>query len=452
MFRGSISNLKMFALAAVLLAYPCGMAAQRGGAGGHVGGGLAGSGGLSGGGRSTGVDEKDDLKDFHAALAVQATSQQIIEFNAMVQSTERAGAELRAFLDHAQRGTAELARYDKVLADALEIARGENKKFLGTFSDRQKSGLKEAVKKLIKADSDLAQRAKMLDLEVEVAKTGGPQITGSAQSLEGVLIAFRDRQIDLGEEMSIAPSSGSPELTYNLPAVRNSVSFEQQPVAITTSAIISRSQSKSDQNTFSLELTADMSDLQLNITEVLRAELNKSDSCGEQIAIRRAILTPSAPASLAQVQVHYERWACFGRGTAKEMVEGNGTIDLKLSPAVGDDGTLRLLPAVARVDAEGVVGELLRSGSLGEALRDKVAESVLSTMRQGTDYKNILPSAAQGNVTMHRAQFQGTGAGKLSFVVLGDIRLSSDKVASLTVELKAGEAKGQPSSTETAPR
>ena len=251
--------------------------------------------------------------------------------------------------------------------------------------------------------------------------------------------------------MSIAASGGTQN-TYNLPLLKRSVNLEQQPVAITTSAVISRSQSQSDQNRFSLELTADMSDLQLNMTEVLRAELNKSDSCGEQIAIRSGILTPSAPASLAQVQLHYERWACFGRGSANEMVEGNGTIELKLTPAVGDDGTLRLLPAIARVDAEGLVGELLRSGSLGEAVRVKVVESVLTTMRQGTDYKNMIPSAAQGNVTMHRVQFQGTGAGKLSFVLNGDIRISSDKVASLTSELKASEAKGQPSSTETTQR
>ena len=385
MFHASrISNLRSVALAVALLVCPCGMAAQRGGGGGgHVGGGLAGGGGLSGGGKSTGVDQKDDLKDFHAVLAVQATSQQSIEFNAMLQSTERASAQLRAFIDHAGQTTAsELATHDKVLADALEMARTENKKFLETFSDQQKSGLKEAIKRVAKTDFDLAQRAKALDLEVEVAKTGGPQIIASAQILEGALATFHSRQIDLGEEMSIASSGGSQDFSYNLPPVRSSVNFERQPVAITTSGVISRSHSASDQNTFSLELTADMSDLQQNITEVLRTKLDKSDSCGEEVTIRSGILAPSAPATVAQVQLHYERWHCFSRGSANEMVGGNGMIEVKLTPAIAEDGTLRLVPAITRVEAEGLLGELLQSGSLGETVRDKVAESVLSTVQQ----------------------------------------------------------------------
>jgi hypothetical protein len=206
------------------------------------------------------------------------------------------------------------------------------------------------------------------------------------------------------------------------------------------------------QNTFALELTTDMSDLQQNMMEVLRAQLDKSDSCGEQVAIRSAILTPSAPASLAQVQLHYERWACIARGNTNEMAEGNGTIEIKLTPSVAEDGTLRLVPEIRRVDAVGVVGDLLRSGSLGERVRDIVAESLLSVIRPGADYKTLLPPAAQGSVTLRRAQFQGTGAGKLSVRLDGDIRVSSDNATSLTTQLKAGDAKGQQPPPETAPR
>src|SRR5208282_2681748 len=119
-------------------------------------------------------------------------------------------------------------------------------------------------------------------------------------------------------------------------------------------------------------------------------------------------LAPLSPAGLVVAQLHFERWACatqFGRETNNEMAEGNGLIEVKLTPTVGDDGALRLVAEVGRSDAEGLVGEMLRSGSLGDGLRDKIAEAILSAVRMGGDFKATLPPAAQGNATFRHAQF-----------------------------------------------
>ena len=56
------------------------------------GGGLSGPNGIA-----SGVSTKDELKDFHAVLAVQATSQQVTQFAALVKISEAASAELRSF-------------------------------------------------------------------------------------------------------------------------------------------------------------------------------------------------------------------------------------------------------------------------------------------------------------------------------------------------------------------
>ncbi|MHB8218586.1 MAG: hypothetical protein ACYDDS_21145 [Candidatus Sulfotelmatobacter sp.] len=437
----SISDVRTVALAAMLLACPCAMLAQRGAGGGHVGGGTAGGGGLSGGGRATGLDVKDDLKNFHAALAVQATSQQIIAYNLMVKSTAVASADLQALLEEAagQNNAPELAGRDKAFGQALETARTQNKKFLDGLSDRQKSGLKELVKKLTKTDSDLAQQAKALDEQFEATKAPGPQIAGSAKSLDSTLTSFHNQQLDLGEEMSIGDPSNRQNTSFHFPPVKNSVQLADQTVAITTSGVISRSAPES--NTFKLELSEDLSDLQQDITEILRGQLDKADACGEQISIQTAAFTPSEPASLVVVQLHFERWACFGKSTLNEMAEGNGMVEVRLTPAIADDGRLRIDAKLGRVNAEGLVGELLRSGSLGDTLRDKIGEAVLSSLRQASDYKTILPAAAQGSVTLHHAQFQGTGTGKLSMVLDGDIQLSSDAVTALMNGSKVSESK-----------
>lgn len=78
--RISFTAVHLF-VGSFLLLYPGIATAQH--HGGHgAGGGVPGA-----NNRPTGVDEKDTLKDFHRALAVQATSQQITEFQALL--TER---------------------------------------------------------------------------------------------------------------------------------------------------------------------------------------------------------------------------------------------------------------------------------------------------------------------------------------------------------------------------
>jgi hypothetical protein len=430
------TGVKSIILAVALLSYPCAMFAQRGAGGGHSGGGTAGAGGLSSTGRATGVDAKDDLKDFHAALAMEASSQQIVQYAAMMKSTEAANAELKTFVDQlAKNPAAELASRSVAVGQAIERARTENKKFLDGFSDRQKSGLKEIARRLLKADADLAQQAKALDLEVREPKSVGQSITASAQNLKHTLTNFQNQQLGLGEEMSIVAGNNSQDSAFDLPPVKNLVNFADQPITITTSCVISKAAAEGGQNTFKLELTADLSDLQRNLTDILRTQLDKNNRCGERIRVLSAALSSSEPASQVVLQLHVERWTCLGR-EANEMAEGDGTIEVKLAPSIGEDGALRLTPKIARVEAQGLIGEWLRSGSLGETLRDTIAESLLSVLRQGEDLKTTLPPAARGNTKLQRAQFQGTGSGKLLAVLDGEIRMSNEQVISFTSELK----------------
>jgi len=458
MFREGIriSSIKTVVLGAALLAYPSGMLAQHG-AGAPGGGGAGGStagGGLSGpAGRATGVSVKDDLKDYRELMAVQATSQQIVQYASMVKTAEAASEELQGFLQQLAKPAtgSELAGRSESVDQAIERARVENKKFLDGFSERQKSGLKEITKKVAKADSDLEQEAKALGQVVGAAKELGPPIASSAQSLEHALTSFRSEQADLGADMSIGTQDRGAAVTFNLPPVKSSVNFGDETIAITTSGVISKGASEGGQNTFQVELTADLSDLQQNIIEVLRRQLNKADRCGEQIAIQSATLTPEPPASLVFLRLHFERWACFGRDTTNELAEGNATIDMKLTPAVGEDGTLRLVPEMKHINADGLVGEMLRTGSLGENVRDKVTESILSAVRQGEDFKAMLPPAAQGYTALRHAQFEGIGSGRLTAVMKGDIRVPDEKVTALTTELK-GRSPSQETVLQTVPR
>lgn len=453
MFRTvNSSRLGTMLLAAVMLASPCMVLAQHGGGGGRIGGTSAGGGGLSGGNRATGIENKDDLHDFHQIMAVQASNEQKAAYAAMLKSTVAAGAELQGFIAllGKENSAPEVAQRDKSFEDAIETARTLNKRFLEGFSEAQKSGLKEITKRLGKADSELAQQAKALDQQVEVNAAGG-QMAGTAHNLQGALTGFQREQADLGEEMSIVTSSQGSDIAFKLPTVKNTVNFANQPVVVTTSGAISKGVPEGGQNTFQMELTADMSDLQQTISDVLHARLDTSDRCGERIALQTATLTPQESIGLVVVQIHYERWSCttmFGRENMNEIVEGNGTLEVKLTPAIAENGTLRLAAQTGHVDAQGLVGDLLRSASLGDTLRDKISDSVLTAMQQGADFKMALPVEARGYATLRRARFEGTGLGKLIALFDGDIEVSNENLAAVTRALQERSLQSAEGSTD----
>ena len=440
--RGISSATNALILGSVLLAYPLAATAQR-----HGGAGGTGGSGLSGISRPTGVDEKDTLKDFHQAMAMQATSQQIAEFQSLVKSTEAAKAELQVLLEqfHKENAAPESPRRDN-LDQLLENARTWNKKFQQGFSPAQKSGLKDIAKRLAKADSDLEQGQKRLDQSLDV-KAAGPEVAAYAESLDKTLTDFYNQQLALGREMSITLASGQ-DMAFTLPQVKNPVSIANLTLAVPVSGMLSQVAAQGGQRTFKMELTADLSDLQQNITELLRAQLDTSATCGQRVAIRQARLTPSPPGSLLVVQLHFERWTCtrtFGQQTANELAEGDGTVEIKLTPAMENANTWKLISAFGRIEATGMMLDALRSGSFGEDLLGKTAQSVLSAARAGSDFKLALPPAVQNSAVLQSARFQDAGVGSLTIVLDGEIQISNEQADQLASQLnRAFSARGTP--------
>lgn len=443
MLRSGVSVSAMTALVlGCTLAHPVAAAAQRhGGGGSSVGGGINGS--VSGSNRPTGIDEKDaELKNFQQTLAVQATSLQIAEFQALVKSTQAAQAELQSLLQQLRGANPTPDSAGRSTLDpSLEDARNRNKKFQEGFSEPQKSGLKDIAKRLAKADSDLEQEEKKLDQSLDL-KSPSPDIVAHAESLDKALTDFSNHQLALGREMSITLANAQ-DVAFTLPQVKTVVSIGRQTVPIAVSGVLSQIKiaAQGGQRTFQLELVADLSPLQQNITDLMRAQLETSASCGERLTVRQATLTPSTPASVLTLWLHYERWICTGGPrTATELAEGDGKAEFKLTTTLGQPSldplnTLKMTATFGRIDATGMFGEALRSGSLGDDLRDQVAQSVLSAARAASDLKVALPPAIQNSATLQTAKFQNWGVGGLSVVVEGRIELSNEQTAQLATQL-----------------
>lgn len=455
----SFSAFNALILASLFLASPLLATAQRRGGGGSSG---VGSGSLSGYSRPDGVDEKDALKDFHQSMALQATSQQVAEFQALLKTTESVQSTLQTLLQSLHTENAVLGDPPLVALDhALENARTENKKFQEGFSPIQKSGLKEIAKRLAKTDSDVEQEQKKLDQSME-AKATAPEIFAHAESLEKAFTEFHNQQLALGREMSITLASGQ-DLAFTLPPVRSVATVGGRSLPVAVSGVLTQIAAQGGQRKFKLEMSADLSELQQSIFEILSAQLNTSETCGQRIGIRQVMLTPATPASLLVVRLHFERWICtrsFGQQTSNELAEGDGTVEIKLTaslesssapapstpaptasasnattPASSAPNMLKITAAFGRINATGMLGEELRSGSLGDDLRDQAVRSVMSAARSGYDFKAALPPAVQNSAVIQSAKFQDIGVGGLRLVLDGQIEISNDQADQLASQL-----------------
>jgi hypothetical protein len=386
--------------------------------------------------RPDGVDSKDSLEDFHHSIAVQATTDQIAQFQTLVKTIDAAKAKLQAFSDQKGRTPASGSALSSAdLDQAFDASRTGSRKFIDGFSAEQKSGLKDLIKRLGKADSDFEAEQRKLDQSLQVANAA--EVESRTQSLSKVLNDFADEQLSLAKEMGILLASGSDQ-TFRLPAVKSSANVGGQSIAFTTSGELAQVTSEGGRRTFKLEMVADLTDLQRNITEVVRVPFQKSSACGERLDIRQASIAPSNVVSSLHLQLHYERWICLragGQPTSTLLAESDGSVEMKLTLSVDPSNNLKLTSEFGRIDATGMMGESLRTGDLGGQLRDKVSQAILSALQSGVDLKTALPPAVKDAAVVHGAKFHDAGAGILSVVFDGQIELSNDQVNVMASQL-----------------
>jgi hypothetical protein len=433
-FRFFASVVTALIVAVALLASPEMVLAQHGGGGGHG----MGSGTGVGTGRPDGVSDKDDLKDFHRAMAVQATDEQRAAFAKIAQYAQAASDQLGAFRESVRKGatTPTLPDRGAALDQAIAKARASNESFVTSFFAAQKSGLKDFTTKLGKAEGEVDKQIKALDQMVLAAKPEAEQVVNTTASLEKEFATFESEQLALGREMGILLSSDNQGLAFNIPKVTNSISFGSQTISIPATAVASETSSANGRNVFSVKLTADLSDVQQNLTGALRAKLDRSPRCGERVQIRQATLTPLTPASLVVAQLHLERWICPPGQFPVEAASNDGRVEVKITPSVDPNLSLHLTPEITRVDAEGLLRDLLRSGDLGAEIREQIAALLLAALQRTADLKTALPPVAQQSATLQSAEFQDAGADQLNLVLEGKMEFSDEQTKQFALQLK----------------
>ncbi len=236
----------------------------------------------------------------------------------------------------------------------------------------------------------------------------------------------------LGVGGQVAGSASAEDLTLRLPPVKTSITFGEQPIAITAAGVIT-GHPNSLQNSFKLLLTADMTDLQEHIAGILKAQLETQDHCGDRISVTAATLVPASPASAVTANIHYERWVCvkvLGKEVDKKLLGGDGVVPVSLTPSV-EGSEVKLTAEVGIIEAKGALGEVLRSAPVRDRLREKISGSVQAALQGGTNLKAILPAGIDHAATLQIARFADGGSGHLTFELVAEIRMSAPEIRSL---------------------
>jgi hypothetical protein len=225
---------------------------------------------------------------------------------------------------------------------------------------------------------------------------------------------------------ALAVCEAPAQTELKIPPIKASIKLDQQQVEITLWGTLAPKPS----GTFALALTADLGDFQEHLTPVLSAQLKRDDRCGDRLSVERASIVPSAPSSVLTANVNFERFACvkaFGKQIAKRLVGGHAVIELNLTPVL-EENDIALTAEVKKIDADGSLGDVLRSDSVGDSIRDKILGAVESAVQKLTNLKSTLPPAIGSAVSIETVQFADGGAGRLWLTIGAEVRLSADQL------------------------
>jgi hypothetical protein len=229
------------------------------------------------------------------------------------------------------------------------------------------------------------------------------------------------------------------EPVFRIPPVAATVDVAGQPVRVTVSGSVFATAADDGSEAIRVDLNTDLADFERQLTPILAAQLNQSNHCGERLTVLDARLLPAAPAGLLTVTAHVEKWACakaFHKEIVTRLVGGDGVLGVRLTPRVESGQAVKLAAEVTSVEADGSLGELLRTGAFADAIREKIRATVAAAIQKSPDFHAAVPAALQGIVSIQSVQFADGGGGRVALEISAAARIPAWQAQELLDRLK----------------
>lgn len=187
---------------------------------------------------------------------------------------------------------------------------------------------------------------------------------------------------------------------------------------------------ESDTVTAQLSVLVDMADLQKKIAPIVQALGNRNDGCGDQLQLHTITLMPAEPLAEIDIDGHYEKWVCdkiFGKN---KLFEQNPSAKIHLTPQIEGSQTITLGFEVADLNVDGLLGSLLKDGTIGPPLKKGLLDALRPIF--GPPLRVSLPEPFKGyDPVFDRVWFVALSGGKLGMRLEGRFNLSVSQIKNL---------------------
>lgn len=229
------------------------------------------------------------------------------------------------------------------------------------------------------------------------------------------------------------------DFTFEIPPSPVAVDIGAQQIAIAVSGKVTASPappSAADQ-TFPLNLRADLGGLQSHLTALAQQELNRSEKCAERVSIQNASLAPAAGSADLAIHLHYERWTCIAaeNNAPKQLLSSDATVHVMMNPVLEKSAagiqTVRLDARIGALEADGPLGEMLRSGTVGSTVREKMREALLKVLQRSIDLDGVLMPQTRRFAAIQKIAFVDAGFGRLALDMAGHLQVPGESVSTV---------------------
>jgi hypothetical protein len=235
----------------------------------------------------------------------------------------------------------------------------------------------------------------------------------------------------------------SADFTFEIPSAPVAVDIGAQHVAFTVSGEVSASPGRpgAGDQTFPMNLRADLGGLQSHLTPLAQQELNRSEKCAERVSIQSATVAPAASAADLAVHLHFERWVCIAAepSAPKQLMASDAIVHVIATPVLEKSASgvqsVRLDAQIGGIEADGPLGEMLRSGTIGSTIRDKMSAAMLKLLQRSTDFDGVLALPARHFAAIQKIAFVDAGFGRLALDMAGRLQVPGESVSAVLEQL-----------------
>jgi hypothetical protein len=148
------------------------------------------------------------IQDFKRALAVQAAPDQVADFRLIAKNTADAIQQAHSLQEKTATASDGTGFYKpaSALKDAIDQIENDSHAYVKGFSKAQTVLLKDNIKKLNKAESEVAKESKGLDEQLKRPAIAPGELADIAGRLEKALTELQTQQFNLADEMGIPKS------------------------------------------------------------------------------------------------------------------------------------------------------------------------------------------------------------------------------------------------------